>query len=236
LKRIAIIQSNYIPWKGFFDLIAAVDEFVLYDNAQYTCGDWRNRNKIKTPQGALWLTVPVKSKGRFLQTIAETEIDGDAWATRHWQTLGQFYRRSPYFVRIAPLLAPIYLERRHTRLSALNRELIETVCRYLGISVELSDSSQFRLPPGKTERLLSICRQAGADEYLSGPAAKGYLDESLFRAAGVQVLWFDYDGYPEYPQPWGEFRHDVSILDLLFNCGPESPRYMKMASRCRALS
>lgn len=227
MKKVAILQSNYIPWKGYFDMIAAVDEFILYDDMQYTRRDWRNRNKIKTPQGPVWLTVPVKVKGQYFQKIRDTEIDGAAWAATHWKSLAQHYARAPHFKEIREWLEPLYMERSYSHLSVLNRTLLEAVCRYLGIGTWISNSWDYTLVDGKTERLADLCRQAGGTEYISGPAAKDYIDEQIFTDSGIKLTWFDYEGYPEYPQLWGEFTHFVSILDLLFNCGKDSPRYMR---------
>lgn len=227
MKRAAILQSNYVPWKGYFDLIAAVDEFILYDDMQYTRRDWRNRNRIKTPQGLQWLTVPVKVKGKYHQTIRQTEIDGADWAGTHWKSLEQNYRRAPHFGEVAAMLMPLYLQQPYSHLSALNRTLIEAVCGYLGITTRITSSSDYALADGKSERLADLCRQVGAEEYVSGPAARTYLDEGVFTGQGIAVTWFDYAGYPQYPQPWGEFIHEVTVLDLLFNCGRDAPRYMK---------
>lgn len=227
MKKVAIVQSNYIPWKGYFDMIAAVDEFILYDDMQYTRRDWRNRNQIKTPQGQQWITVPVKVKGKYLQTIRETEIDGHSWAELHWQTLAQNYRRAPYYMDIATWLEPIYRRNKYIYLSELNRALLKAICSYLGINTKISDSCDYKLTDGKSERLASLCLQAGGTEYISGPAAKNYIDEKVFEGSKIKLDWFTYDNYPEYPQMWGEFVHGVTILDLLFNCGKEASRYMK---------
>lgn len=227
MKKIAILQSNYIPWKGYFDMIAAVDEFILYDDMQYTRRDWRNRNQIKAPQGVQWLTVPVKVKGKYHQSIRETEIDGSDWAGAHWKALAQNYRRAPHFAEVAAIFEPLYLQRSHSHLSVLNRTLIEAVCHYLGISTRISNSWDYALLDGKTERLADICVQAGGTEYISGPAAKGYVEEQVFAEQGIKLSWFDYADYPAYPQLWGEFVHGVTILDLLFNCGKDAPRYMR---------
>jgi hypothetical protein len=231
VKKIAILQSNYIPWKGYFDLIASVDEFILYDDMQYTRRDWRNRNQIKTPQGLKWLTVPVSAKGKYFQKIKETEIEDGNWAELHWKTLQQNYRRTPCFDEIAQWLEPIYLRQTYSHLAVLNRRLIEAVCGYLGIATRISTSSDYVLSEGKTERLANLCLQAQGDIYVSGPSAKGYLDSSIFGALGIEVRWFDYSNYPEYPQQWGEFTHAVTILDLLFNCGQAAPRYMRYVNR-----
>lgn len=227
MKKVAIVQSNYIPWKGYFDMIAAVDEFILYDDMQYTRRDWRNRNQIKTPQGVQWITVPVLVKGKYNQKIKETEIDGTDWAVAHWKALVQNYRRAPYFSEVASCLEPLYLEKSFTHISDVNRLFIEKICIYLSINTVITNSWDYTLLDGKTERLADLCVQAGGTEYISGPAAKDYVDEKVFEDMGVQLTWFDYAGYPAYPQLWGEFTHGVTILDLLFNCGKESARYMR---------
>lgn len=225
MKRVAIIQSNYIPWKGYFDIIASVDNFVLYDTVQFTKNDWRNRNKIKTPQGVQWLTVPVGQS--INRRICDVVLSDSHWQVRHWKTLESNYRRALHFLEIAQLISPVYLQRYHGTLSSLNRELIFLVCEYLGIETKIINSSDFELQGGQNERLLNICFQLGATEYISGPSAKGYLNEQIFNKNGIKVRWFDYSKYPEYPQLWGEFIHEVTILDLLFNCGPYSKKYMK---------
>lgn len=227
MKKVAIVQSNYIPWKGYFGMIAAVDEFILYDDMQYTRRDWRNRNQIKTPQGVQWLTVPVKVKGKYHQSIRDTEIDGADWASAHWKAIMQSYRRTNHFEEVAAIFEPLFLQHSYSHLSVLNRTFIETVCRYLGINTKISNSWDYTLINGKTERLADLCAQAGGTQYISGPAAKDYADERIFTERGIKLTWFDYAGYPEYPQLWGEFTHGVTILDLLFNCGKSAPRYMK---------
>ncbi|MDH3639304.1 MAG: WbqC family protein [Gammaproteobacteria bacterium] len=227
MKKVAIVQSNYIPWKGYFDMIAAVDEFILYDDMQYTRRDWRNRNQIKTPQGVQWLTIPVKMKGKYHQKIRDVEIDGTDWASKHWKALTQNYRRAPHFDEIATWLEPLYTAGTSTDLSPLNRRFIEAVCDYLGITTVISNSWDYTLLDGKTRRLVDLCAQAGGAEYISGPAAKGYVEEDLFASSGVKLRWFDYSGYSEYPQLWGKFIHGVTILDLLFNCGKDASVYMK---------
>ncbi|MCB1888220.1 MAG: WbqC family protein [Rhodocyclaceae bacterium] len=230
-RRVAIVQSNYLPWKGYFDLIASVDEFILYDDVQYTRRDWRNRNRIKTPQGPAWLSVPVRAKGRYHQTIRETELDGSAWQDVHWRTLAQNYGRAPAFDEVASWLEPIFRQQEWKMLSDLNRTLIKACCAYLGIDTKISCSSDFRLCEGKSERLADLCRQANATCYVSGPSARSYLDESVFSQLGMSVDWFDYGGYPEYPQLWDGFVHELSVVDLFFNCGRESGRYMRFVER-----
>uniref|UniRef100_A6VTI4 WbqC-like family protein n=1 Tax=Marinomonas sp. (strain MWYL1) TaxID=400668 RepID=A6VTI4_MARMS len=227
MKKIAILQSNYIPWKGYFDLINMVDEFVLYDDMQYTRRDWRNRNKIKTPQGLKWLTIPVEVKGKYFQKINETQISELDWAVKHWQTIKQFYSKTPYFKEYKDVFESFYLNTIETDLSKVNFNLIQIVSDILDIKTKLRWSSEFDLVDGQSEKLLSICQQAGANTYLSGPAAKDYFDESLAEKMGIKVEWMDYSGYPEYQQLHQPFEHGVTILDLIFNEGPNAIKFMK---------
>ena len=207
-------------------MIAAVDEFILYDDMQYTRRDWRNRNQIKTPHGVQWLTVPVQVKGKYDQKIKATVIDGSDWAVAHWKALAQNYRRAPYFDEVVAWLEPLYLES-YTHISQLNRSFIEAICHFLEIKTVISNSWDYTLRDGKTERLADLCKQAGGKEYISGPSAKDYVEERIFADMGITLTWFDYTGYPEYTQLWGEFTHGVTILDLLFNCGKDTHRYMR---------
>jgi hypothetical protein len=224
-KKIAIVQSNYIPWKGYFDLIAAVDEFILYDDVQFTKNDWRNRNKIKTPKGIEWISIPVGQD--INRRIHDVELPNPIWQEKHWKTLKSNYGRAQHFAEVASLFEPLYKQRKYTHLSALNREFIGVVCRYLGISTKISSCRDYEMIEGKTERLVAFCLQAGGSEYVSGPTARGYIDAEAFANRGIKLSWFDYSGYPEYSQLWGKFSHEVTILDLLFNCGKDAPHYMK---------
>lgn len=227
MKKVAILQSNYIPWKGYFDMIAAVDEFILYDDMQYTRRDWRNRNRIKTPQGVKWLTVPVLTKGNYYQAIRDVNIADSEWAAIHWQALSKNYGRALFFRDIATWLEPLYRSNSYTSLSELNRCFIEEVCCYLNIKTIIKNSWDYTLIDGKTERLADLCLQAGGTEYISGPAAKNYIEEDVFLKKGIKLTWFDYANYPEYPQMWGAFTHEVTIFDLLFHCGQQASHYMK---------
>jgi hypothetical protein len=213
-KKVAILQSNYIPWKGYFDLIASVDEFILYDDMQYTRRDWRNRNQIKSPQGVQWLTIPVQVKAKYDQKIRDTAIDGCGWTKLHWKTLEQNYKHAAHFNDVAQWL---------------NRKFITSVCDYLNIKTRISNSWDYALTNGKTERLADLCKQAGGTEYISGPSAKDYIVESVFSDMNIKLTWMDYSGYPEYPQLWGGFTHGVTVLDLLFNCGKNAHQFMKYA-------
>lgn len=230
MKSIAIVQSNYIPWKGYFDLIASVDEFVLYDDMQYTRRDWRNRNRIKTAQGVQWLTIPVEVKGKYHQKICETQVSDLNWGREHWKTLCHNYARAEYFPTYEPLFENLYLNYHEQFLSQINYRFLLAICQTLGIHTKLTWSADYSLAEGKTERLLDICRQAKAQRYVSGPSAQGYLDEAMFQAAGIEVVWKNYSGYSTYRQLFGAFEHSVSVVDLLFNEGPNIRKRMICSS------
>lgn len=226
MKKLAILQSNYIPWKGYFDLINMVDEFIIFDQVQYTKNDWRNRNQIKTKQGIQWLTIPVRHKESD-QKIVDTKVSDLKWNTKHWRTIQQSYSKAPYFKEYKDIFEEFYLNNTEEYLSQINFQLIKIINQILGIKTVIKWSSDFDLVEGQTEKLLGICKQAGADTYLSGPAAQGYFDEQLADQEGIQVEWMDYSGYPEYNQLHEPFEHGVTILDLIFNEGPNATKYMK---------
>jgi hypothetical protein len=227
-KKVAILQSNYIPWKGYFDIINMVDEFILFDEAQYTKRDWRNRNKIKTPNGPIWLSIPVNVKGKFEQSIRETEIHDKHWTQDHWKSLQHNYAKAPYFREYSPFFEELYaLAAEETLLSEVNYLFLKNICDLLSIRTRLSWSSEYNMIDGKTDRLIGLCQQVGGVEYLSGPSAKDYLDESLFHNANMRVAWMNYSGYTEYHQLYPPFDHAVSIVDLIFNEGSNAPKFMK---------
>ena len=230
--RISIIQSCYIPWKGFFDLIGRCDEYVIFDRVQYVKRHWHNRNRIKTARGVQWLTIPVVTKGRFDQPIDEVEIEtagsGKDWAEKHWRALELAYRRAAFFESLAPEVQSWY-ERaaNETLLTNVNEIFLLGIVRQLGLTTRVTRDAAYPSSGIKTERLLGIARAAGADRYLSGPSAREYFDEAMFRSAGLVTEWMSYEGYPEYPQLHGGFEHAVTVLDLLFNTGPEAPHHLR---------
>lgn len=229
-KKVAILQSNYIPWKGYFDIIASVDEFIFYDEMQYTTRDWRNRNKIKTPQGLKWLSIPVNAKGCQIsgQKISETTIGDKNWSMSHWNTIKQFYKKAPYFNDYADIFEKLYKEcEQEEYLCKVNYKFIYAINNILGIKTRISFDKYYGLIEGKTERLVDLVKKAGGTEYLSGPAAKDYIEANLFEKENIKLSWMDYSGYPEYPQLNHPFEHGVSILDLIFNCGLDARKYMK---------
>ncbi len=217
-RRVVMTQSNYIPWRGYFDMIDRADVVVLYDDAQYTKRDWRNRNQIKTASGAKWLTIPVKVKGKYHQRIYDVEI-AESWAGRHWSMIEQAYKAAPFFRAERDGLAELYRQAESLdRLSEVNRLFLEALSQRLGITTTFMDSSSFELADSKSERLLNVCLELGATSYLSGPAAKDYLDTDAFTREGIDVEWMSFD-YPEYPQLHGDFIGAVSVLDLILNTG-----------------
>lgn len=233
MKRVAVLQSNYIPWKGYFDIMASVDEFIVYDEVQYTKNDWRNRNIIRTPSGPLWLTIPVRHTGRFGQAIDETLVSDHVWPKKHWQSLVTYYSKTPFFEAVGPVLKETYDFCRHIEfLSQVNLEFIQLVAGWLGITTRITSSRGYPGQGGRNERLLNLCLLAGATHYLSGPAARGYLDEDLFKRSGITVSWMDYSDYPDYPQLYPlPFSHNVSVLDLILCVGTtNAPRYMRTMS------
>jgi hypothetical protein len=233
-KRVAIVQSNYIPWKGYFDLVASVDELVLYDDVQYTRRDWRNRNRIKTAHGLRWLTIPVATRGRYEQRIDETEVSDPDWASGHWSTIKHSYARAPCFEAFGQTLEDLYLGTEDALLSRINERFLRAICGLLGIDTPITRSEGHAASAGRTGRLVALCQRAGATQYVSGPAAKDYLEEEQFADAGIAVSYFDYAGYPEYPQLYPPFEHRVSIVDLLLHTGAKAPRFMKCVPRREA--
>lgn len=226
-KKIAILQSNYIPWKGYFDILNRVDEFVILDEVQYTKGDWRNRNLIKTPQGTQWLTVPVSIKGRSEQKINETQISEPNWVKKHWSAIKQNYSKAPYFKDYADQFESIYMKMHEDMLSEINYTFIKVICEILAISTPITFSTDLIAEEDKNLRIVSICQQLKADIYLSGPAAKNYLKDEVFNSHSIQLEWMDYSGYIEYNQLFPPFEHRVSIIDLIFNTGPNAKNFIK---------
>ena len=230
MKRIAILQSNYIPWKGYFDIIASVDEFILYDDMQYTKNDWRNRNKIKTPNGLQWITIPVYHSTS--QKINQTKISNFAWSKKHYNSFISNYSRAKYFKQYSDWLYTIYeLVSNEEFLSRINYLFIKAICELLQIRTKITWSENYHATGSKTDRLLSICKEANCTTYLSGPSAKDYLQEEQFQKENISVEWMNYSGYPEYGQLYPPFEHGVSILDMIFNLGSETVYYLKSAKK-----
>jgi len=227
MKKVVITQSNYIPWKGYFDAMRVADEFVLYDDMQYTKRDWRNRNRIKTPQGSQWLTIPVEVKGKFNQKINETLVSDQNWNMDHWKSLSHNYKKASCYNEMKDFIEYLYMNVPSDNLSEINAWFLSEIGRWMGIKTKISFSGDYKLEEERTDRLVSICNQIGATDYYTGPAAKNYMEEGKFAKMNIGLHYFDYSGYPEYDQLYAPFDHAVSIIDLLFNSGKNFLQYMK---------
>ena len=227
MTTVAILQPGFLPWLGFFDQMIRSDRFVYYDDVQFDKHGWRNRNRIKTPNGPAWLTVPVRHSGLHGQTVADVEIDNSKpWSRKMVRTIEQVYARSPHCRHYLPDLSAILCDTPASLLIDLDLQVIDLMRRWLEIDTPTIRSSMLGIAGGQTERLVAICRHFSADRYLSGNAAKSYLQEELFDAAGISVVWQDYN-HPVYRQLHGEFVPYLSALDLVLNLGPESPKAIR---------
>lgn len=226
--RVGIVQSSYLPWRGYFDIIDDVDLFLLFDDVQYVKRSWRTRNKIKTKEGTCWISVPVQKMPRG-HLICDTLIDNtENWKERHLNQIREAYRGAPYFEKYyRELERELVKDRRY--LSELNEDLIRWIMGHLGVKTEVRSTVGLGATGQKSERLLSVLNKVGATEYLSGPTAQSYIEQSRFEESGIRLEYKAYQ-YPDYPQQWQGFAGDVTVLDLLFNTGPEAPRYLKSQS------
>ena len=224
MKRVVILQPGYLPWLGFFDQMFRADVFVVFDDVQYTPRDWRSRNRIKTPDGVLWLTVPVRAKGARDKLIKDVEIDNEQnWQRLHLKSLKTFYRKSKYFDEIISTVIDIY-EKKYRFLIDVDLDFILKAREYMSISTKTVLSSSLNSTGQRDEKLLSICRILDATHYLSGAIAQNYLREDIFADQGVVVEWQNYL-HPYYNQLWLKrhgFISHLSVLDLLFNHGKDS--------------
>ena len=227
MRKIAILQPNYIPWKGVFDLINKVDVFVFYDDVQYTVKDWRNRNKIKTPNGDLWLTVPVIHKGRRDQLIKDAEIDNSTnWQDSHYKSMVSNYKKTPFFQEYHFLLEELYLNKNWDNISDLDIFATKRIAEVLGIDVEWYQSSDLGCEGTKEGgKVVQICNELNCNYFINGPASREFMDEELFQREGIVLDYIKYN-YPEYNQLYPPFNHYVSVLDVLFHCGDKAKSYI----------
>ena len=228
--KAAVIQSNYIPWRGYFDIMHDADVFVFYDDVQYTMNDWRNRNRVKTANGVVWLTIPVGDQND--RNICDVVIRDKSWTRKHWMTIEQSYHRAPGFPQYRDFFKNVYT-RPWESLSVLNQTMIRAIADVLGIRTQILDSRDFGLSGKGSDRLLMLLQRIGATDYVSGPSAQSYLDAEMCAQAGVRVHWKDYSSYPPYPQLHGTYAPNLSIVDLLMNCGEDAPRYIWGSARER---
>jgi hypothetical protein len=217
MTRVAVSQSNYIPWIGYFEMISSVSDFVFLDNVQYTNRDWRNRNQIKTPQGKLWLSLDIETRNRNA-LIQDVMIVGNNVRSQHLESIRRNYRRSKYFSEIYPQIEQLYEDFQGNSLSDFNQHLIKSFSRKLGIETRFHNARDFPQETDPSKRILAICKRLQAITYVSGPAAKDYLDIGIFKLNDVKVEWFKYATEP-YEQLWEDFDPHVSILDPVLNNG-----------------
>lgn len=223
--RVAIIQSSYIPWKGYFDIIRNVDTFIFYDDVQFTRQDWRTRNRIKTANGLVWLSIPAGT--RIDRLICEVELASSDWQKKHWASISQSYAKAPWFKTYRQFFESIYLGHKWSSLSKFNQHVVKSISTEIfGLTTEFRDSRDFTALGAKQERLLNLLTAVGATEYLSGPSASSYIDPDIFTQHSIQLEYQDYSTYPAYPQLHGPFEHNVSVLDLIFNTGPNAANYI----------
>ena len=225
---VAVHQPQYLPWLGYFDKMRRADMFCFLDNVQYKKNDWQNRNRLKTDQGWQWLTVPVSY--RFRQKINEVKINhGVDWKRKHLQALITNYNRAPYFREYMVIFEQIF-SKDWDSLSELNVYVTERLKELLGLQRKPTFlSSNFMLRDDPTDRLIDICKELGADTYLSGQDGVNYMDLARFQKYGLSVIIQDFN-HPVYPQLYTNFQSHLSIVDLLFNCGPTSMEIIREAN------
>ncbi len=229
MKTVVILQPGYLPWLGFFRQMIDADVFVYYDDVQFDKHGWRNRNRIKGQAGPLWLTIPVLHKGRSDQTIFETEIANTTpWADKQLKTIRQVYAKAPHLEPYFSELSEVLLTK-WERLVDLDMAATELMRRWFAITTPIARSSELGIGGGKVERLINICKHFDASRYISGSAAKDYIAEDQFQAAGIELVWQEYQ-HPVYPQLHGAFVSHLSALDLAFNAGPESGAILRQPS------
>jgi hypothetical protein len=220
-RTVVVLQPSYLPWLGYFAQMHRSDVFVVYDDVQYDKHSWRNRNRIKTAGGAQWLTVPVLTRGKDLPSNREVEIDNrQAWRRKHLLSLEQSYARAPFFGEYLGTFQDL-LGREWRRLLDLNLACLNALAGLLRLRSPVRLASELGVPGRSTERLVGICRALGADRLFEGAAGRDYLDEAAFARAGIALEYQDYR-HPVYPQLHGDFVPFLSVVDLLFNCGPRS--------------
>jgi len=220
---VAIHQPNFLPWMGYFYKMAKCDVFIFLDNVQFSKNSFQNRVKIKTPQGAQWLTVPVHF--RFGQLTYEVQIDNQTnWREKHLKTFEMNYKRAPFFDEVYSLLKDIYLKAKWTSLVDFNIELIMKICGYLDIKPQTMKASSLDVEGKATELLIGLVKKVGGKIYLSGTGGMKYQDEERFKEEGIELVYSDFV-HPIYPQLWSDFIEGLSIIDLLFNMGSESKKF-----------
>ena len=220
-------QPSYMPWLGTFAKIAQAELFCLFDASQFSKHSFENRNYIKTHAGPLMLTVPVASKDHFGKRLCDVEIVAGNWTRKHMRSIELAYRRAPYFEKhYAGVGAILDLYADGGLLGELNGDLLRYFLRALGIQIPIVKASDYDFQGSKSELVLNMCRQLGAEKYIFGGEGESYADKEAFSAAGVEPI-FQYYAHPEYPQLHGKFEPRMCVLDLVMNCGPDSLAVLK---------
>lgn len=229
MKKVCIIQSSYIPWKGYFDLINSVDECIIYDDVQFTKRDWRTRNMIPTSNGLKWLTIPVSTKGKYFQNIEDVKVVDSKWCTKHWNAIQHNYSNAPFFHSYKKQLGELFKQLEDfDHLSDINLLFINYFCKILNIKTLITKSKDYGFSNlKKTDRLVALCKAAKATHYLSGPSAKDYIESNKFEKEGIVLEYMSYSNYPTYSQVHTPFKPNVSIIDLVLCTGPNIKSYMK---------
>ena len=227
-KTIGIHQPNFLPYGGFFKKVMLSDIFVILDNAQFSKSDFHNRNRIKSNNGALWITIPVKTSGKLAQLITETEmIDNIPWRKKHLKSFEQYYRKAPFFNTVFPLIEEVY-NFDTANLAEFNINIITKFSEYLKIGTELRTASTLTAAGHSTERLVNICKELSGGKYLYGEGGKNYMDLSLFEEAGIEPELCAFHPDP-YPQRGDGFEPNLSIVDIMFNLGEGTYEFLKRA-------
>ncbi|MBU1417915.1 MAG: WbqC family protein [Proteobacteria bacterium] len=229
MKKVALTQSSYIPWKGYFDLINMVDEFILFDSVQYVKKSWRNRNYIKGANGPLLLSIPVLVKGKLSQRVRDVIARDDQWRKKHWKAFVVNYSKSQYFSEYKDIFEALYLKQNVYELSTINYHFIKTICELLGITTQIKYDTDYNYfhENANIDKIIELLQCAQTEIFINGPTAQQYMTKEMFAVHNIDLQWMDYDGYPEYTQLHPPFEHHVSILDLLFNEGPNANKFLK---------
>ena len=214
-------QPVYLPWLGLFHKIAISDAFCYFDDVQYLKKDWNNRNKIKTPNGAIWLTVPVLTKNYREKPIRQIEINNSInWRKKHWKSIYLSYKKASYFNQYADFFEDVY-NKEWRYLTEINEYMLKWFLKELGIKVKYYKASELNFKGYKSGLIFDMCKKIGADIYIFGTLGKDYAKEENFNKKGIKIYFQDYK-HPVYQQLYGEFIPYMSIVDLLFNCGNKS--------------
>jgi hypothetical protein len=224
--RISILQSNYVPWVGFFHLIASSDAVVVLDSVQFTKNDWRNRNRIVGPNGPFWLTIPIRRPAKLSTPIDQITVAGHEWSQNHLKSIVASLKKRPYWKQHeASILTAYESVGKMGLLTDINVTFMRTLMKQMSIETPLvSDRSLGSLPIDPNSRLITLCHRLGANTYLTGPAGMNYLKLRDFQRHGLNIQIFQYSAYGPYEQTCSNFTREVSVLDFLANNSPNVVR------------